>query len=61
MDENFFVQETKLDNFFFQNFASVRKSGRFNFQKGITTFAFRILTKGFWKELQISKVIRFMC
>ena len=61
MDENFFVQKTKLDNFSFQNFASVRKSGRFNFHEGIATFAVRISTKGFRGAFEISKLIRFMC
>ena len=60
MDENFFVQETKLDNFFFQNFASVRKSGRFNFQGGIATFTVGISTKVFCGTLEISTLIRFM-
>ena len=61
MDENFFVQETKLDNFFFQNFATVRKSGRLNFPEGIATFSFQILTKSFWSASEISKFVRFMC
>ena len=51
MDENFYAQETKLDNFLFQNFAVVRKSGRFKFHEGTATFAFRILTKSFWSAL----------